>query len=511
MEANPALSLIVPTRHRIAQVKRFLDSLAKTATHPEHFEVILVVDKDDPSSANLSHPVIQTRCVLVSPGRTMGQLNRAGAEAARGEFLMLLNDDVVARSPGWDIEVLGWLRRFRDGIVLVHVNDTLMREHLCTFPIVSRVYCEMAGGICPEHFQRYRIDDHIQDIFARLGDLGERRRVYLPRVVFEHLNGTQMPGGHLEYHADPEILSRDAPLFDQLQDERGRIARNLLKSICEKRGDWAPVRGSITRPFPVPVSSAEGPAQLRVEPFQPGLSRDSLSVVLLDGEISPGQIQERLDAIVRHAGEVETFVVNPGPTSLAEKLRSMACLTRSDYLLVLTNSAQPTGGILTSLLGAMNHRVGMVLPDRDAGIAPPGLLIDRNICFTLSSGPESGEAGWDYQVKDLIQRVISSGWEVIWVPGVYLRPRNIPWWCRIQGVFSPRTTTPSYNLPVKERANFGRDCQTDDRDQQSNLYWVGPPKPRGYWIRLWTCITQRGWRGIWSAAHHRLNHLFRLS
>src|SRR5207249_4787352 len=130
---------------------------------PESFEVVLVIDADDEPSVAFRHPGLALTHAVGPPGRTMGRLNADGYRSARGDFVMLLNDDVVARTPGWDDKVLARLRRFADGIVLVHVNDTLLREHLCTFPIVSRTFCELAGGVCPEEYVRYRIDDHVED------------------------------------------------------------------------------------------------------------------------------------------------------------------------------------------------------------------------------------------------------------------------------------------------------------------------------------------------------------
>src|SRR5262249_48089018 len=151
--------------------------------------------------------------------QTMGTLNTEGYRASRGVFVMLLNDDVIARTPGWDEKVLRRLRRFPDGIVLVHVNDTLLRENLCTFPIVSRIFCELAGGICPTEYVRYRIDDHIEDVFNLLGRIGHRRTIYLPDVVFEHRNSETRPEGHAEYHSVPDILAVDATRFLALFSE----------------------------------------------------------------------------------------------------------------------------------------------------------------------------------------------------------------------------------------------------------------------------------------------------
>jgi hypothetical protein len=231
MRPSPALSLIIPTRQRTAALARLLDSLAVTADDLLSLEVVLVVDADDEPSRLFQHPALPLTRVIVPPGQTMGALNTAGYEASSGEFLMLLNDDVVARTPDWDRLVLRRLRRYPDGIVLVHVNDTLLGANLCVFPIVSRTFCRLAGGICPADYVRYRIDDHIEDHFNLLAFLGHRRTIYLPDVVFEHLNAVQFADRPAEYHSLPDILALDAPRFLAHFPQRKECVLRLLELI----------------------------------------------------------------------------------------------------------------------------------------------------------------------------------------------------------------------------------------------------------------------------------------
>lgn len=235
---RPLFSLIVPTRGRPAQLAGMLDSVARTAAHPERVEVVLVVDADDPASL-VWDSRLAVRYVVVPPGRTMGELNNAGYRASAGTYVMLLNDDVVVRTPGWDAVALRVFGRFPDPFVLVHVNDTLMRDHLCTFPLTSRAFYDLVGEVCPWDYQRYRIDDHIEDIFNLVGVLGESRVVYLPDVVFEHYNTVQHPEAGAIYMSDPAILAADAPRFDALLPRRKALALRVWAAI-QSRPDAVP-------------------------------------------------------------------------------------------------------------------------------------------------------------------------------------------------------------------------------------------------------------------------------
>ena len=135
----------------------------------------------------------------------------AGYEACSGRYVMLLNDDVIVRTPGWDDRVRACFQDFPDELVLIHTNDLLFGETLCTFPLVSCAYCDLTGGICPRDYIRYRIDDHIGDTFNLLALLGERRIVYLPEVVFEHFHYAEPVSGVREYTFDRRVMARMRP------------------------------------------------------------------------------------------------------------------------------------------------------------------------------------------------------------------------------------------------------------------------------------------------------------
>jgi hypothetical protein len=244
--------LIVPTRGRPQQLAALLRGLSQTVSDLCGIELILVTDADDPVSRAAPRTPFHIRHVVVPPGQTMGALNAAGYEAARGRYLMLLNDDVTPRTPGWDDVVRRIFSFYPDDIALVHVNDLVMQRHLCTFPIVSRTFCEIAGGICPREYRRYRIDDHIEDHFNLLNVLGERRIIFTPDVVFEHHNHTVNADGLRQYFSDPAILAQDAPVFERFLEARKRTALALLVRITGRKTvpvRWRRTLGRITDPF----------------------------------------------------------------------------------------------------------------------------------------------------------------------------------------------------------------------------------------------------------------------
>ncbi len=338
MNTRPALSLIVPTRKRVQQLRRFLDSLVATASHLSDLEVVLVVDEDDAESKAFTYHGLPIRLVVGPTGQSMGALNMAGYEASTGRYIMLLNDDVVARTKGWDRKLVECFAGFPDEIVLAHTNDLLFGENLCTFPCVSRTFCEMAGGICPREYVRYRIDDHIGDVFNLLGLLGERRIVYIPDVIFEHFHFVEPQAGHRRYAYDEAIMSGDAPRFLRLGDSRKALAQRLLEHIEIRRARASKevhrqILDEVTEPFDLRV-----PSRLRVGVGVPNAARSRVTI----GVTTVGRdeaARPAIEALRAHTPGVEIIVVEAGRGDEPRQGREWNRLlqwTRSDYL-VLTD------------------------------------------------------------------------------------------------------------------------------------------------------------------------------
>ena len=223
------LSLILPTRGHPRLVKQLFDSIVNTTSDLNRLEVVLYVDQDDPESLAIDHPLLSfTR--LTGHGETMGSITRLCYEKCRGKFVMLLNDDMIFRTKNWDVQVLEQFARFPDGVALVYGNDLYYGKKMATFPILSRIACDMMGGICPPDYRRHCIDPHILDVFQRLERLGHKRSIYLPHVVFEHM--------HYELGlimSDPEYIpasdADDQEKYFLLAEDRQRIAENMAKYI----------------------------------------------------------------------------------------------------------------------------------------------------------------------------------------------------------------------------------------------------------------------------------------
>lgn len=224
------ISLLLPTRGRVQRAREAVESAVGTADQPTRLELALYVDEDDEPSHALEFPQLST-IKLIRERAKMGAVTRALAEVATGRYLMLANDDLAFRTPGWDTAVLESFARHPDDIGLVWGND------LCggapAHPFVSRVAVEWMGQICPEEYHREYIDTHLFDIFRKLRELGHDRLMPLSDVVIEHLSffAGKSPVDatyHKPRHWDDERRYID------WRDERDFAAAQLVKGILSR-------------------------------------------------------------------------------------------------------------------------------------------------------------------------------------------------------------------------------------------------------------------------------------
>lgn len=233
--ARPSISLLLPTRGRPALVERLFRSIAETTAHLERVEVILYVDEDDPGSHHLDSENVRV-VRIVGPGMSMGAYNSACLERARGDIIILANDDMVIRTPGWDDRIAEMDADFADGIYLAYGNDLFKKRGLCTFPMLSRRTCELLVEPYPAAYRGAFIDVHLLDIFKRLQHAGFNRIRYLDDVVFEHLHYRTGKAVFDETYKRRGRFEGD-PTFIDMAGARATAAKRLLSAL---RGDQPP-------------------------------------------------------------------------------------------------------------------------------------------------------------------------------------------------------------------------------------------------------------------------------
>ena len=220
----PLISLLLPTRGRPALVERFFRSVVETTLRLERVEVVLYIDEDDLGSHYLACPDIRVT-KIIGPRMTMGAYNTACLEKATGSIIMLVNDDMIIRTKGWDERIVALDGEFPDGVYLIYGNDLLKKRNMCTFPILSRRTCELLVEPYPRAYLGAFIDFHLLDIFKRLQHLGFDRIRYLDDVVFEHLH----------YRAKKAVIDDTYLQRGRFDDDSIFFAQSGVRRIGAKR------------------------------------------------------------------------------------------------------------------------------------------------------------------------------------------------------------------------------------------------------------------------------------
>lgn len=250
---RPVISLLLPTRGRPTLVDRLFNSIAATASDLTRVEVVLYVDLDDQASHNLASSAFRVE-MIVGPRMAMGSCNTACLERSTGAIVILANDDMVMRTPGWDERIDEVHAEFKDEVYLAYPNDLFKNRAWCTFPIMSRRTCRLLEQPYPKAYRGAFIDSHLVDIFQRLKGAKFDRIRYLDDVIFEHMHYRVGKATFDETYSSRDRFVDDAT-FLALAPSRSASAKRLRSAIEGRDPEELPDAATCS-PSPVSVLSA---------------------------------------------------------------------------------------------------------------------------------------------------------------------------------------------------------------------------------------------------------------
>lgn len=182
----PLVSILIPTKDRLQLLSRCLNSLSKHTTYA-HIE-ILVLDNGSESEdcVTFLKNIAAQWTVISCPGPfNFSAMNNRGAESARGDYLLFLNDDTEVIDPEWLTIMLEQATQPQIGAVgakLLFPNDTIQHGG-----IVLGI-----GGIaghafrhCPNTKQGYHNFPHLRRNCSAVS----AACMMVPRQVFQSVGG----------------------------------------------------------------------------------------------------------------------------------------------------------------------------------------------------------------------------------------------------------------------------------------------------------------------------------
>ena len=129
---EPLISVLIPNKDHTDDLERCLRSLHQNAGYPR-FEVIVVENNStDPATeayySTLPQHYPNVRVVRYQGAFNFSAVNNFGAQFAKGEYLLLLNNDIEVLSPDFLRELLSYAQRDDVGVVgakLYYPDDTI--------------------------------------------------------------------------------------------------------------------------------------------------------------------------------------------------------------------------------------------------------------------------------------------------------------------------------------------------------------------------------------------------
>ncbi|MFC1828892.1 hypothetical protein ACFL0O_04685 [Thermodesulfobacteriota bacterium] len=226
---NNKFSLLLPTRGRPHLLANLFESIVNCTSNLKNIEIVLYIDDDDTDTINFKNEHLNI-IKIIGPPTSMGEYNMKCLDASSGNIIVLMNDDLILRTPGWDQTVSDLLKDIPDGIFLAYPNDMETKQNMCTFPIMSRKTCDILVNPYPKEYNALYIDVHLFDLFTRLKHLGQNRMFYLDDIIFEHkhfVDGKVRPDASYSH----KNRFKDAMTFISLRHTRQLSAQRLMAAI----------------------------------------------------------------------------------------------------------------------------------------------------------------------------------------------------------------------------------------------------------------------------------------
>lgn len=154
---DPLISILLPTRKRVAMVESSLTSLLSRARHPEQLEILIAYDDDDEQSREYFTGTawqefigcwpVQSKifCVPRWGYRALHKYINMLAGASRGKWIFFWSDDPRMETDHWDDHV----RTNEDFVGLLHIAASNAPMYCSILPLFHRQWIELFNCVSP--------------------------------------------------------------------------------------------------------------------------------------------------------------------------------------------------------------------------------------------------------------------------------------------------------------------------------------------------------------------------
>jgi len=242
------IALFCPTRERLENQKRLIESIVKTTSNDKNITLYFGVDDNDPikkETIELSSHYSFIKIIEIHNNGEflgLGKLWNLMAKEASEEIFAMIGDDMVFETIGWDEKVLDEFsskKLPKDNIKLVYCNDGWTGK-LAVNSFIHRKYYEITGIYIREEWKHSYHDNWLHDVFTSLN-----RLIYLKDVIIRHLHFS-IPGANTPMDKiyqqlnDCSIVSHRDISYNRPDILKKRVDEiELLKSFIESQIDFS--------------------------------------------------------------------------------------------------------------------------------------------------------------------------------------------------------------------------------------------------------------------------------
>ncbi|MFQ5834309.1 MAG: glycosyltransferase family A protein [bacterium] len=207
------ISIILPTRKRVRNLTRLIDSIIQTSKYPSNIEICIRVDHDDMESALALIPYsdkITIKVCIGSREKCYGHYWNDAWRLATGDVLQMSGDDFIYRTKDWDVEILKEINKFNDKMVFVYGNDGFQHGNLGTHFFIHRRWADALGEFVQMHTNVFYHDTWADVLATRIN-----RRMYRDDLFFEHVHWvTGKTGKDVIYETAQKNAESDARIWE---------------------------------------------------------------------------------------------------------------------------------------------------------------------------------------------------------------------------------------------------------------------------------------------------------
>lgn len=153
-DSKPLVSIIIPTKNLVDMLHRCIGSVLETTAWPNY--EILVVDNGSDDKATLDFLKLlreedsgRIRVLEYNKPFNFSAMNNLAAREARGEYLLMLNNDTAVLDSGWLDEMMSYAQR--DDVGIVGARLILADGHLQHVGVYLGLAGDPAGHIWSKH------------------------------------------------------------------------------------------------------------------------------------------------------------------------------------------------------------------------------------------------------------------------------------------------------------------------------------------------------------------------